>query len=171
PSFLHLIRPQAGSGHYSRFRRPQKSPFFIVDLQVFSHFFASKETLNAPDALDFHRLVRNMFQKDFITHPAPKGVLLAPGDGGVNLRPRDGLGDLDWVGLTKLTPSGFADELAAFYRCDRVRRNDLVGGRFAGAKLSPRFLREERLFPYEHPSGTLTLAIARPVEDETIRAA
>jgi general secretion pathway protein E len=113
-----------------------------------------------------------MLQNDFIAHLARKGVLRdAPADGGVNLRPRDGLGDLDWVGLTSLTPSGFADELAAFYSCDRVRRNDLVGGRFAGAKLSPRFLKEERLFPYEQPSGTLTLAIARPIEDETIRAA
>jgi general secretion pathway protein E len=114
-----------------------------------------------------------MLQNDFIAHLARKGVLRsAPAaDGSVNLRPRDGLSDLDWVGLTKLTPSSFADELAAFYRCDRVQRNDLVDGRFAGAKLSPRFLKEEHLFPYEHPSGTLILAIARPVEDETIRAA
>jgi general secretion pathway protein E len=113
-----------------------------------------------------------MPQNDFIAHLARKGVLRdARADGGVNLRPSDGLGDLDWVRLTKLTPSGFADELAAFLSCDRARRNDLVGGRFAGAQLSPRFLKEERLFPYEHPSGTLTLAIARPVEIETIRAA
>jgi general secretion pathway protein E len=47
----------------------------------------------------------------------------------------------------------------------------LVSSRFAGAQLSPRFLKEEHLFPYEHPSGALTLAIARPIEDETIRAA
>jgi general secretion pathway protein E len=114
-----------------------------------------------------------MLQNDFIAHLARKGVLRdAHGaDGGLNLRARDGLSDLDWVGLTKLTPSGFADELAAFYRCDRVQRNDLMASRFAGASLSPRFLKEEHLFPYEHPSGTLTLAIARPVENETIRAA
>ncbi len=114
-----------------------------------------------------------MLQSDFMAHLARKGVLRDPHavDGGVGPRRRDALGDVDWVGLTKLTPSGFADELAAFYRCDRVQRRDLVGGRFAGARLSPRFLKEEHLFPYEHPSGTLTLAIARPVEDETIRAA
>ncbi len=114
-----------------------------------------------------------MLQSDFMAHLARKGVLRDPHavDGGVGPRRRDALGDVDWVGLTKLTPSGFADELAAFYRCDRVQRRDLVGGRFAGAQLSPRFLKEEHLFPYEHPSGTLTLAIARPVEDETIRAA
>jgi general secretion pathway protein E len=114
-----------------------------------------------------------MLQSDFMAHLARKGVLRDPHavDGGMRERRRDALGDVDWVGLTKLTPSGFADELAAFYRCDRVQRRDLVGSRFAGAQLSPRFLKEEHLFPYEHPSGTLTLAIARPVEDETIRAA
>jgi len=70
-----------------------------------------------------------------------------------------------------LTHTAFADELAAFYRCGRVQRADLVGCRFAGERLSPRFLKEERLFPYEDRSGALTLAIARPIEDETIRAA
>jgi general secretion pathway protein E len=114
-----------------------------------------------------------MLQSDFMAHLARKGVLRDPHavDGGTRERRRDAPGDVDWVGLTKLTPSGFADELAAFYRCDRVQRRDLVSSRFAGAQLSPRFLKEEHLFPYEHPSGTLALAIARPVEDETIRAA
>jgi general secretion pathway protein E len=72
--------------------------------------------------------------------------------------------------MTKLTHTGFADELATFYQCRRVQRGDLVGGRFAGERLSPRFLRDERLFPYEDRAGELTLAIARPIEDETIRA-
>src|SRR5215472_2787866 len=114
-----------------------------------------------------------MLQSDFMVHLARKGVLRdGPSvDGNIGARRRDMLGDVDWVGLTNLTPAAFADELAAFYRCDRVQRRDLVGGRFAGAQLSPRFLKEERVFPYEHPSGTLTLAIARPIEDETIRAA
>ncbi len=108
-----------------------------------------------------------------MSHLARKGVLRDPhaGDGRMRERRRDTLGDVDWVGLTKLTPSGFADELAAFYRCDRVERRELVAARFGGAQLSPRFLKEEHLFPYEHPSGRLMLAIARPVEDETIRAA
>lgn len=112
-------------------------------------------------------------QSDFMTHLARKGVLRDPqaADGRLRERRRDALGDVDWVGLTKLTPSGFADELAAFYRCDRVERRELVAARFGGAQLSPRFLKEEHLFPYEHASGRLMLAIARPVEDETIRAA
>src|SRR5258707_14053853 len=114
-----------------------------------------------------------MLQSDFMAHLARKGVLRDPhAVGGTPREPRrDSLADVDWVGLTNLTPSGFADELAGFYRCDRVQRRDLVGSRFAGAQLSGRFLKEEHLFPYEHPCGTLALAIARPVEDETIRAA
>jgi hypothetical protein len=60
-----------------------------------------------------------------------------------------GFGDLDWIGLTKLTPLAFVDELAAFCGCGRVQRGDLVASQFAGAELSSRFLREGRLFPYE----------------------
>ena len=113
-----------------------------------------------------------MLQSEFISHLARKGVLRDPQslDGGAAARRRDAFGDLDWVGMTKLTQSAFADELAAFYRCNRVQRGELVGGRFAGEHLSPRFLKEERLFPYEDRSGLLTLAIARPIDDETVRA-
>jgi general secretion pathway protein E len=114
-----------------------------------------------------------MQQSDFIAHLDRKGVLRDGQAADSGARTRRGLisGDTDWVGLTKLTASAFADELAAFYRCDRVQRSDLLGHRFAGAELSPRFLKEERLFPYRHSSGTVTLAIARPIEDDTVRAA
>src|ERR1700730_823394 len=114
-----------------------------------------------------------MRQNEFVSHLARKGVLRDPQslDGGASAHRRDAFRDLDWTGMTKLTPAAFADELAAFYRCDRVPRAELVGGRFAGEQLSSRFLKEEHLFPYESQSGILTLAIARPVDDETIRAA
>ena len=113
-----------------------------------------------------------MLHTDFINYLARKGVLRDAqiADGALNARRGDGLGDLDWVGLTKLTPSAFADELAAFCGCGRVQRGDLVASQFAGAELSSRFLREGRLFPYEDSSGILTLAIARPTDDETVRA-
>src|SRR6266581_306654 len=114
-----------------------------------------------------------MPQSDFISYLVRKGALRNAQelDAGMAARRRDSLADIDWVGMTKLTHTAFADELATFYRCGRVQRGDLVGGRFAGERLSPRFLKEERLFPYEDRSGALTLAIARPVENETIRAA
>ena len=113
-----------------------------------------------------------MLCNDFIDYLARKGVLRDPkiAGGGVEARRSDGIGDLDWGSLTKLTPIAFADELATFCGCSRVQRGELAAGNFAGAQLSARFLREERLFPYEHPSGILTLAIARPTDDEAIRA-
>src|SRR6266702_4239071 len=113
-----------------------------------------------------------MLQSDFMAHLARKGILhgAQAHDAGLAARRRDGLGEIDWVGLTRLTQSAFADELAAFYRCDRVQRGDLAGSRFAGGRLSPRFLREGRLFPYEDSSGTLTLAIAAPTDGETVRS-
>ena len=65
---------------------------------------------------------------DFIAHLARKGVLRDPqmANGGLSARRGDGLGDLDWVGLTKLTASAFADELAVFCGGSRVQRGDLV---------------------------------------------
>src|SRR5205807_798215 len=72
--------------------------------------------------------------------------------------------------LTKLTYSAFADALADYCGCNRVRSGELVASRFAGAHLSARFLREGRLFPYEDAGGVLTLAVARPPDADTIHA-
>lgn len=113
-----------------------------------------------------------MQRSDFIEHLDRKGVL-RDGQTADGVRARRGhvFSDTDWLGLTKLTATAFADELAAFYCCDRVQRSDLLSRRFVGMELSPRFLKEEGLFPYEQSSGTVALAIARPVDDDTIRAA
>ena len=113
-----------------------------------------------------------MLSNDFVAHLARKGVLRDPHliEGGLDARRGDGLDELDWLGLTKLTPSAFADELADFCGCDRVQRGELVASQFAGAQLSRRFLREGRLFPYEDSSGVLALAVARPTDAETVRA-
>ena len=48
---------------------------------------------------------------DFIAHLARKSVLRDPQvlAGGLNARGGEGLGDIDWVDLTKLTTSAFAD--------------------------------------------------------------
>jgi general secretion pathway protein E len=113
-----------------------------------------------------------MLQRDFMAHLDRKGALRDGQalDGGASARPGLLFNDIDWLGLTKLTSSAFADELAAFYQCNRVQRSDLLAQRFAGAQLSPRFLRDEHLFPYENSTGAMMLAIARPLEDDTIRA-
>jgi general secretion pathway protein E len=113
-----------------------------------------------------------MFPSDFIDHLARKGILRDGAmPGGANGASRNGQAiEIDWLSLTKLTPATFADELAAFYGCDRVQRADLVGSQFAGKQMSSRFLRERRLFPFETRAGTLALAIASPTEGETVRA-
>jgi len=77
---------------------------------------------------------------------------------------------VDWAGLTKLTPAAFADQLADFYKCKRVQRGDLTGERFAGAQLSVRFLKEERLFPFADEAGAILLAVAAPIDAETMQA-
>jgi general secretion pathway protein E len=46
---------------------------------------------------------------------------------------------------------------------------DLTGSRFAGEQLSRRFLKEQKLFPYEDQSGALLLAVAAPVDGETLQ--
>ncbi len=114
-----------------------------------------------------------MRQSEFIVHLDRKGVLRdgQAADGGPSTRRGLVVNDTDWASLTKLTASALADELADFYGCGRVLRRDLLAHRFAGAQLSLRFLREEGLFPFERSPGAVTLAIARPTEDETIRAA
>jgi general secretion pathway protein E len=113
-----------------------------------------------------------MLHAEFMDHLARKGVLRDSQlrDGSPDARRREGQREVDWLDLTGLTQSAFADEFAAFCQCGRVQRDDLLAGRFAGAQLSPRFLRQERFFPYEDASGALTLAIARPVDVDTVRA-
>ena len=113
-----------------------------------------------------------MLQTDFMVHLARKGVV--PEDVAIHDRHNaldpDPAAEVDWAGLTKLSPVALADELAAFCKCSRLRRRELVAGRFAGSRLSRRFLKERRLFPFEDSTGTMTLAISVPVDTETIRA-
>ena len=111
-----------------------------------------------------------MVPSDFIDHLTRKGVLREAAMPRAAPPRRGAAADVDWLGLTKLTQSTFADELAVFYGCNRVQRSDLVGARFAGQMMSSRFLRDRRLFPFENRSGTLALAIAAPTEGETVRA-
>jgi general secretion pathway protein E len=113
-----------------------------------------------------------MLCNEFVSHLARKGVLRDAQlvQGGLNAPNGRGLEEFDWLGVTKLTPSTFADELAEFCGCNRVQRGELVDSQFAGAQLSARFLREERLFPYEDASGVLRLAVAHPPDAETVRA-
>jgi general secretion pathway protein E len=126
-------------------------------------------------AIDQHGkpVTRHALPVDFMSHLAARGMLrdgLAEG-GTRTASGNDGtLGQVDWSALTKLTAAALADELAAFYGCGRVKRDDLTQSRFAGVDMSMRFLREGRLFPYEGANGSASLAIAGPIDEETLRA-
>ena len=76
---------------------------------------------------------------------------------------------LDWLGVTKLTPSAFADELAAFCGCDRVHA--AIWWRAGSRERSSlRAFYGRAAFPYEDAWGVLTLAVATPPDAETVRA-
>jgi general secretion pathway protein E len=114
-----------------------------------------------------------MLAKEFVAHLASRGALRnshTGANGGGESAFDDVDDDVDWLELTQLTPTAFADELAAFYGCDRIQRGDLLNGQFAGEKMSWRFLRERRLFPFTDGSGVLALAVAAPTDREAVRA-
>jgi general secretion pathway protein E len=76
----------------------------------------------------------------------------------------------DWASLTTLTPTAFADRLAEFFGCKRLERGALSADAFAGAQLSPRFLKDARVFPFKTESGELALAVAAPLDEDVRRA-
>ncbi|CCE11235.1 general secretory pathway component, cryptic [Bradyrhizobium sp. STM 3843] len=110
---------------------------------------------------------------DFMAHLAARGALRDAQATDAARTPRHGeamSAPIDWSALTRLTASALADELAGFYGCRRVKRDDLTQSRFAGGDMSMRFLREGRLFPYEDAGGACNLAVAAPIDDETLRS-
>ncbi|WP_400768648.1 GspE/PulE family protein [Methylosinus sporium] len=110
-----------------------------------------------------------MSQNAFFEHLSRKGVV-REAEALESVRGRDMTGEIDWTSLTRLTPSDFADELAEFYACARIKRGELAADDFAGGRLSHRFLREGRLFPFADDEDGLMLAIAAPVDMETLLA-
>ncbi|TRL26586.1 type II/IV secretion system protein [Methylosinus sporium] len=110
-----------------------------------------------------------MSQSAFVEHLSRKGVLREP-EANEGARGRDMTGEIDWASLTRLTPSDFADELADFYACKRIKRGELAADEFAGGRLSHRFLKDGRLFPFADEDGRLLLAVAAPVDAETLLA-
>jgi general secretion pathway protein E len=112
-----------------------------------------------------------MASADFAAYLAGKGILRDQAAEAASMaKGRDTSNGLDWLSLTKLTPSVFANELAAFYGCARVQRAELIESPFAGGTLSQRFLREKRVFPFESEPGAIMLAVAAPADPETVRA-
>lgn len=112
-----------------------------------------------------------MSRAEFIDHLTRRGVSYAEtaNDNERSAGRIEAGADRDWLTRTKLSPTAFADELAAFYASRRLQRTELVPDRFAGAELSARFLKEGRFFPYADEKGALTIVVAAPLDEEAQR--
>jgi general secretion pathway protein E len=111
-------------------------------------------------------------QSGFSEHLVRRGVLdtRSAADRGRAAGLFEATGENDWPSRTNLSPGAFAEELASFYSCRRVHKAELAPDRFAGGELSPRFLRDGRVFPFRDERGALNLAIAAPLDEETTQA-
>jgi general secretion pathway protein E len=74
-------------------------------------------------------------------------------------------------GLTDLSASDFADEVAAFFDVPRVTLQDLLAAEPLAHRFSQRFLREMLVFPFASADGEPTLAVADPSDLAAAQAA
>jgi general secretion pathway protein E len=74
-------------------------------------------------------------------------------------------------GLTDLSASDFADEVAAFFQVPRVTLQDLLAAEPLAHRFSQRFLREMMVFPFQSAGGEPTLAVADPSDLAAAQAA
>jgi general secretion pathway protein E len=72
--------------------------------------------------------------------------------------------------LTELSASGFAEEVASFWRIERLRLPELLDAQGLVGQFSRRFLRETAVYPFQSGDG-FTLAMADPTHVAAIRAA
>src|SRR6202047_3080454 len=72
---------------------------------------------------------------------------------------------------TDLPAAEFADEVAKFFKLQRVSLPDLLASRGQVGGLSRRFLRESMVFPFRSTEGKVKLAVADPMDTAAIRAA
>jgi general secretion pathway protein E len=72
---------------------------------------------------------------------------------------------------TDLPAAEFADEVAEFFKLQRVSLPDLLASQAQVEGFSRRFLRESMVFPFRSKGGTVKLAVADPMDTAAIRAA
>jgi general secretion pathway protein E len=74
-------------------------------------------------------------------------------------------------GLTDLSASDFADEVARFYTLKRLSLPELLATTPLVGRFSRRFLRESSVFPYQTEGGLFRLAVGDPNDKAALRAA
>jgi len=72
---------------------------------------------------------------------------------------------------TDLPAAEFADEVAEFFKLQRVSLPDLLASQAQVEGFSRRFLRESMVFPFRSKGGAVKLAVADPMDTAAIRAA
>jgi len=72
---------------------------------------------------------------------------------------------------TDLPAAEFADEVARFFKLERISLPDLLASEAQVEGFSRRFLRESMVFPFRSKGGTVKLAVADPMDTAAIRAA
>jgi len=72
---------------------------------------------------------------------------------------------------TELSAAEFADEIAHFFRLQRIGLLELLAGEPQVDGFSKRFLRESMVFPFRAPDGGIRLAVSDPLDTAAIRAA
>src|SRR5580693_2037314 len=72
---------------------------------------------------------------------------------------------------TDLPAAEFADEVAEFFKLQRVSLPDLLASEAQVEGFSRRFLRESMVFPFRSKGGAVRLAVADPMDTAAIRAA
>jgi general secretion pathway protein E len=72
---------------------------------------------------------------------------------------------------TDLPAAEFADEVARFFRLQRISLLELLATDAQVEGFSRRFLRESMVFPFRSKGGTVRLAVADPMDTAAIRAA
>src|ERR1700681_2929297 len=77
----------------------------------------------------------------------------------------------DWWESTDLPAAEFADEVARFFKLQRIGLLELLATEAQVEGFSRRFLRESMVFPFRSAGGTVKLAVADPMDTAAIRAA
>src|SRR6202047_2784856 len=72
---------------------------------------------------------------------------------------------------TDLPAAEFADEVARFFKLQRIGLLELLATEAQVEGFSRRFLRESMVFPFRSAGGTVKLAVADPMDTASIRAA
>ena len=72
---------------------------------------------------------------------------------------------------TDLPAAEFADEVARFFKLQRISLLELLATEAQVEGFSRRFLRESMVFPFRSAGGTVKLAVADPMDTAAIRAA